>query len=1017
MSLLAPILARNVDDIDLIFHDSLYNVTYSLYGKKIHSVMLQGVITRSDAVHELIEFDDGSNRILEIKYNRGLILPQICDERILSPGTRVSITCGLSHIICGDEALLCLRKFCPLIVIIGNLRTLFDDDVIKRYFRIFSDDLTISLGVAVTFKDRLAATNGLDWDSNGEVMVSCSFDRSVYIYCVNKASVTNVLQSKKHGVSCVKFTHDGPRQIVCSSSPDAPTSTMRLWDIVENRYIRSYQLSSPLVHGVGIDTHRSRGLILTSATNGSVSLYTFDSTTPLHVYECNNSIASFDYDGLIFGRYESNSKGNKSLALHDISKHEVPFGRFELNRILKATEDVVNITFNPNGRFIILGTNFRRLICLDSMSGSPIFACCYGQIPAYKVNPDEYCYHSISPDGKYLACGLFETINVYTQGCYDGGIGIWNTKGQQVATFPGHEGPPAFVAFNPKKALLASACESVLPFLFRNRACLRALFRSLTELEQLLILRLLNVKQAVSERALRLWMNSSAIGELRRALGNLEANCILQFAETKTKDGKNQYELNQDFKRGLFAALYGVGDVSFDSELELCYNIVTAQKNSNMQKVPTVEELIKHSKDKLDFLLLFLVSKQVRKKTISASKLARRIHKQKAKQGNESKTRAMQERLSKLTKYAGTISLDLLKVLERYDMVSDAKGVESLGQAQGAEMSRQALSWLLKGVYSQITILLVGYLANLKQGKGGIAATKWDEASSLEKSQITTRSLIETVQLLLCLSQARFGDCFSLKSLTKAQIRLCKFLFELGLVYYKTIKGPMYACDLSYIIPGQAQYYCGNVLYARSNVHDKKDGGRIIVQSNFKVYVYTASELQISVLSHICELQARTPNLVVGVLTRDSVQGAFKSGITSDQIIRFFASKHHQVGGLNFTNTDGMGIPENVVRQIHMWEAERNRIELKAAVLFKRWDSEFMPELFQRMVRWAQGKRYELYHTAWPLDPTTPEYDEWLRREKYLACPLESKEEVVDKIRQLRAQIVHERANGNNSRG
>ncbi|EKX74160.1 hypothetical protein BEWA_041980 [Theileria equi strain WA] len=88
-----------------------------------------------------------------------------------------------------------------------------------------------------------------------------------------------------------------------------------------------------------------------------------------------------------------------------------------------------SVLFNPNGRYIILGTNFCRLICINSVNGAAIFACCYGEVPAVKSHSDKFCFPHISPDGKYLVCG-----------CFDGSVKVWNFKGQLVASFSGHEG-------------------------------------------------------------------------------------------------------------------------------------------------------------------------------------------------------------------------------------------------------------------------------------------------------------------------------------------------------------------------------------------------------------------------------------------------------------------------------------------------------------------------------------------------------------------------------------------------
>lgn len=316
-------------------------------------------------------------------------------------------------------------------------KTVYDDEVLK------------SFKVSCVFKDRFSITNGLDWDHNGEVMITSSADRIVYVYSLSKACISNVLQSKKYGAELVKFAHEGPRHILCCSDKDA--TTVRLWDIVENKYIKSFPQSARLQRGVGIKTHPSRNLMITNNCNEAVSIFSFDNGQAQATFDSSHfSLANFDCEGLIFAKYDGRPQGVKTLSLFDLNKLQTPFATFDLHPILKKLEDVVSIDFNPNGKYIVLGTNFKRLICVNSVNGSAVFACCYGEIPTTIWNKDDLCYPSISPDGKYLISG-----------CHDGWIRAWNFRGQVVAAFQGHHGPPPFVLFNPKKAVFSSACLKV----------------------------------------------------------------------------------------------------------------------------------------------------------------------------------------------------------------------------------------------------------------------------------------------------------------------------------------------------------------------------------------------------------------------------------------------------------------------------------------------------------------------------------------------------------------------------
>ncbi|KAK1443599.1 transcription factor TFIIH subunit p52/TFB2 [Babesia gibsoni] len=568
--------------------------------------------------------------------------------------------------------------------------------------------------------------------------------------------------------------------------------------------------------------------------------------------------------------------------------------------------------------------------------------------------------------------------------------------------------------------------EPIWRRLFRKRAPLRAIFRSLGELEKLIVLRLLNINQAVSERALRLWMNPNSFSDLRKALSLLQSYHIIKVSENRTKEGKPQYELQKDFKNEMLSSIHDVS-CDFDSGLELLGNITTDGSHKIKGK-PAAATLIKYSRERLDFLVLFLVSQEVRRNTLRAIKITKKIKKlERLKEPGaksytlNSRIASLERQLSSLTKYGGTLSTDVLKVLQSYRMVSD-QSKKSRQHAADSSITKQALSWLLKGVDKQLVIILVGHLQQIESGYlTGFMDSKVDgnntmgkevqeefresdDKASMEKVENAEKQITESVELLLSLSQAKFGDVFSARTLTKAQHRLIRLLIELGAVYADSTKDKFYVSDLSFLV-GSLISPMGDTPSISMSISGPRES-KILVQSNFKVYIYTANALQLSVLSHICELQARTPNLVIGVLTRSSVQAAFKSGITAEQITGFFEAKQRRDDA---TTIRMMKVPENVRRQLKMWEEERNRLELTNAILFKRWDVEFMPELFKRAVRWAQAKRYELFHTKWPPDIYSEEHQKWLRNEKYLVCTFESKEEVIDKIKQIRMSLADEK--------
>jgi transcription initiation factor TFIIH subunit 4 len=80
---------------------------------------------------------------------------------------------------------------------------------------------------------------------------------------------------------------------------------------------------------------------------------------------------------------------------------------------------------------------------------------------------------------------------------------------------------------------------------------------------------------------------------------------------------------------------------------------------------------------------------------------------------------------------------------------------------------------------------------------------------------------------------------------------------------------------------------------------DNNYEGYIIVETNYRIYAYTDSKLQISLLALFTELLYRFPNVTVGVITRDSIRQALRGGITARQIISYLEQHAHQKVSMN----------------------------------------------------------------------------------------------------------------------
>ncbi|PSC69613.1 general transcription factor IIH subunit 4 isoform A [Micractinium conductrix] len=122
--------------------------------------------------------------------------------------------------------------------------------------------------------------------------------------------------------------------------------------------------------------------------------------------------------------------------------------------------------------------------------------------------------------------------------------------------------------------------------------------------------------------------------------------------------------------------------------------------------------------------------------------------------------------------------------------------------------------------------------------------------------------------------------------------------------------------------------------------------GYVIVESNYRVYAYTTSPVQISILRLFVRVDALLPNLVVGTITRESATAALGAGIAADQVVSFLRQHAHPRAAAKPPI-----VPAVVADQLRLWQQELTRLGAQAATLYSRFES---PELYERAVAHAR---------------------------------------------------------------
>ncbi|NP_001400259.1 general transcription factor IIH subunit 4 isoform 2 [Mus musculus] len=172
---------------------------------------------------------------------------------------------------------------------------------------------------------------------------------------------------------------------------------------------------------------------------------------------------------------------------------------------------------------------------------------------------------------------------------------------------------------------------------------------------------------------------------------------------------------------------------------------------------------------------------------------------------------------------------------------------------------------------------------------------------------------------------------YSVEGMSDSLLNFLQHLREFGLVFQRKRKSRRYyptrlAINLSSGVSG-----------AGGTVHQP---GFIVVETNYRLYAYTESELQIALIALFSEMLYRFPNMVVAQVTRESVQQAIASGITAQQIIHFLRTRAHPV-----MLKQNPVLPPTITDQIRLWELERDRLRFTEGVLYNQFLSQVDFEL------------------------------------------------------------------------
>ncbi|POR34874.1 RNA polymerase II transcription factor B subunit 2 [Tolypocladium paradoxum] len=226
----------------------------------------------------------------------------------------------------------------------------------------------------------------------------------------------------------------------------------------------------------------------------------------------------------------------------------------------------------------------------------------------------------------------------------------------------------------------------------------------------------------------------------------------------------------------------------------------------------------------------------------------------------------------------------------------------------------------------------------------------WLEAS--ESNKAAGLETVDMLSFLFVLASLELGRAYDTNALTEQRRNMLPSLLDFGLIHIPPQKRSMFfptrlattltsgGSSLRTISDGVAAATAAALNPSQpgplGGAGDQK--GSVIVETNYRIYAYTQSTLQIAVLALFTKLNMRFPDMVAGRLSRASIRQAINFGISADQIISYLAAHAHEQMHRTAALTNKPVLPPTVVDQIRLWQLENERMKTTGGFLFRDFD-------------------------------------------------------------------------------
>lgn len=257
-------------------------------------------------------------------------------------------------------------------------------------------------------------------------------------------------------------------------------------------------------------------------------------------------------------------------------------------------------------------------------------------------------------------------------------------------------------------------------------------------------------------------------------------------------------------------------------------------------------------------------------------------------------------------------------------------------------ITRTGFTFVLQEVNAQVWSLLIVYLKHAPSVSSAflISQSRHGGIRLIPQNTQLQMSEVDVLSFLFMLGSLELGQDYSTANLSPTQSQMLEDLSAFGIVYRRSKNSSRFyptrlATSLTSDDMGALSQGTGPITNALQSSSGSAGKGYIIVETNYRLYAYTSSLLQIAVLSLFTKLVSRFPNLVSGKLTKESIRRANELGISASQIIDYLTVHAHP----QMQKTTQV-LPPTVMDQIRLWEYEGERVECTNGFLMKDFASD-----------------------------------------------------------------------------